>query len=78
MLNSGDSPFFSGKETMEQIPDAPWIRKAERDGYPDEPLPHCPECGEETDTFYVNAAGDVVGCNNCVKVKDAWDYQDSI
>lgn len=63
---------------MEQIPDAPWIRDAEMNGYPSEPLPKCPICGEETDTYYVDMAGDVVGCDNCVKAKDAWDYQGSI
>ena len=35
--------------------------------------PTCPLCGEECDTFYYNAAGDVVGCNQCVTAYDAWD-----
>ena len=46
--------------------------------YPEPPLepdfPRCPICGEETDTFYRDADGDIVGCDNCVKAIDAWDY----
>ena len=41
---------------------------------PEEPLPRCPVCGEETDTFYQNQDGDIVGCDQCVKALDAWDY----
>ena len=37
------------------IPDAPWIREAERDGYPggDEPEPECPICGRICDDLYL-------------------------
>ena len=41
---------------------------------PPEPLlPRCPVCGEETDTFYKDKYGAVVGCDNCVSTADAWE-----
>jgi len=58
------------------IPEDPIIRNMERTGYPDgkEPsFPRCPVCGEETDTFYKNNDGDIVGCDNCISTVDAWD-----
>lgn len=46
--------------------------------YPGEPkqapIPKCPVCGMETDTFYKDAYGDIVGCDNCISAVDAWDY----
>ena len=31
----------------------------------------CPICGEEvTETIYVSTEGDILGCENCVKVKE--------
>ena len=32
---------------------------------------NCPVCFEECDTLYVNAQGDILGCDNCVSVKFA-------
>ena len=61
---------------MYQIPDNPTIRNMELTGYPDgkEPAyPICPMCSEETDTFYVSADNEIVGCDNCVGVRDAWE-----
>ena len=59
---------------MNQIPDAPWIRDAEQNGYPsDEPV-YCTECGEECETVYVDFDGHCFGCNNCLKAKDAWEW----
>ena len=60
---------------MEQIPDAPWIRDAEINGVPETPAPICPICGEEAEEFYLDYGGDVVGCDHCVRVKDAYQYQ---
>lgn len=39
----------------------------------DEPLPRCPVCGAETDTFYKNEDGGIVGCDECIRAVDAWD-----
>lgn len=57
------------------IPDDPVIRNMERTGYPDgkEPQqPICPVCGEECDTLYFND-GQIVGCENCIETRNAWD-----
>lgn len=40
-----------------------------------EQVPVCPVCGEETDTFKRDYYGDIVGCDNCVRDVDAWDYE---
>lgn len=42
----------------------------------EEPLPICPVCGQETDTFKLNFYGEVCGCDLCVVSKDAWDWED--
>lgn len=55
---------------MEQIPDAPWIRDAELNGYPDPPPVICPICGDEALTFYLQN-GCVIGCEHCVSEVDA-------
>lgn len=55
---------------MEQIPDAPWIRDAEMNGYPDPPPVYCPICGDEALTFYLQD-GIVIGCEHCVTETDA-------
>ena len=42
---------------------------------PPEPTPPiCPICGAETDTFKKDYYGDIIGCDECVKDVDAWDY----
>ncbi len=57
----------------QEIPDAPWIREAETYGPPDsEPLPLCPVCGEECETFYTDPEGTVLGCEHCVRAQDSW------
>lgn len=38
--------------------------------------PICPVCGSECDTVYRNKAGDIVGCEECVGSKDAWDCEE--
>jgi hypothetical protein len=58
-----------------QIPDHPVIRNLELTGYPDgqEPsYPICPICHEEADTFYVDPDEQIIGCDNCIKTRDAW------
>ena len=37
------------------------------------PLPTCPICGSETDTFVKDYYGDIVGCDECCKEVDAWE-----
>ena len=36
-------------------------------------LPVCPVCGEETDTYYKNKDGVIVGCEFCIDAVDAWE-----
>jgi len=58
------------------IPDHPAIQRMERTGYPDgrEPaVPICPVCGQDTDTFYKDKYGDIVGCSECINTIDAWE-----
>ena len=55
---------------MEQIPDAPWIRDAELNGYPSPEPVKCPICGDDADTFFLQD-GFVIGCNRCVTETDA-------
>ena len=40
------------------------------------PLPRCPICGAETDTFFKNYYDEVCGCDECVYPADAWDEVD--
>lgn len=48
--------------------------------YPEPPpytVPVCPICGEETDTLYADKDGEIVGCDNCVHMVDAWDWEEN-
>lgn len=38
-------------------------------------MPVCPVCGEETDTYYKNKDGVIVGCEFCIETVDAWEEQ---
>ena len=61
-----------------QIPDAPWIREAERDGMPpydEAPDPICPVCGEECETIYTSDIdGSPVGCDECLTLWEASEW----
>ena len=62
---------------MEQIPDAPWIRDAENNGWgPSDPDPVCPVCGEECETIYADMYGNVFACDQCLIEQDAWQWQE--
>lgn len=45
---------------------------------PEQQNPVCPECGEECEVIYFNSCGEVVGCDNCITEKDAYDWADEI
>lgn len=60
---------------MQDLPDAPWIREAERFGGPEPPAMICPMCGEETDYYYLDTNGDIIGCEYCVRKVDADTYR---
>lgn len=58
------------------IPDHPIIRNMMRTGTPDGKAPTypvCPVCGEECSMVFIDSAGDVAGCSDCLSPKDAWD-----
>ena len=59
---------------MRQIPDAPWIRDAEMNGYPSPEPVYCPCCEEECLEIYEDMWGNIVGCNECVKSRDANEW----
>ena len=66
---------------MKAICDHPTVRNLERTGTPDgraEKFPICPICGEETDTYYKDIIGEIVGCGECIKRTDAWDEQEDM
>lgn len=43
---------------------------------PDYTVPTCPVCGQETDTLYSDIYGEIVGCDMCIKLVDAWDWRE--
>ena len=60
---------------MIDIPDAPWIRDAEINGMPEPEDFTCPICGSENpEDFYFDTNGDLVGCSDCITMRDAYDY----
>lgn len=41
----------------------------------DPKTPVCPVCGKECETLYQTKADGIIGCDNCIKAIDAWEYQ---
>lgn len=61
---------------MNDLPDHPVVRNMENTGYPDgkaPEYPRCPVCWEECETIYRDAGLEIVGCENCISFRDAWD-----
>ena len=59
------------------LPDAPWIRDAEINGYPEaEDIKYsCPVCGaDEPEDFIIDDSGDIIGCDCCCKRRNAYEY----
>lgn len=56
------------------VPDAPWIRYKERNGEDPPPEVHCPWCGDDCETLYIDSNGDVAGCEHCIERVDAYDW----
>lgn len=44
---------------------------------PEPTPPVCPICDEETDTYYYDKDGELVGCGECIHTKDAWEVDES-
>ena len=59
------------------LPDAPWIRDAEMNGFGDDvPDVECPICGKVCETIFKDAYGDVCGCDNCIIKQDSWEWDE--
>ena len=37
-------------------------------------IPVCPVCGKECDTLYIDARGEVAGCERCIRLEDAYEW----
>lgn len=59
---------------MDKIPDAPWIRDAERYGVDEAPSPRCPVCGDECELIYADKDGVAVGCDECLEHWNALEW----
>ena len=59
--------------------DHPAIENAIKTGYPHgEPsYPRCPVCGSECDEIYMDRhSNEILGCDVCAKVKNAWEVEE--
>ena len=37
---------------------------------------YCPVCGEETDTYYKDKDGVIVGCDSCIVPVEPWEVEE--
>ena len=52
---------------------APWVGNAPYE----EETHYCPICGEEAEEFFASKFnGEIVGCENCVSIIEAWEWED--
>lgn len=54
----------------------PIIDSLDRTGlapWEDDTEPICPECDCECDTLYFDKKGNLLGCENCITARDAWE-----
>lgn len=59
---------------MRTAPDHPDITTVACTGYLRAPwYPICPICGGETGTFIKSLTGEILGCDNCTAICDAWE-----
>ena len=49
----------------------PDITRLEKYGMPEDPPIYCPFCGEECEKFY-KRDGEVIGCDMCIDIVDAY------
>lgn len=43
---------------------------------PQKPVPVCPVCGWDCNSYFINSNGEVIGCENCVKEMDAYEWRE--
>ena len=61
------------------IPDHPIVQNMMETGYPDGIVPKtyiCPICGRECEEYYIDGYDDVIGCENCITMCHAEDWED--
>ena len=46
-------------------------------GQPDS-IPHCPICWRECERIYRDRNYEIVGCDECVTVDDAWEVEECL
>ena len=64
---------------LDNIPDHPIVRNMENTGYPNGVYPKtyiCPRCGEECEEYYIDDNDNVVGCENCITMYYAEDWDE--
>ena len=56
----------------------PDITRTIATGYPHgEPnYPRCPVCNSECEDIYFNEDREIVGCDECLKIKSAWECEE--
>ena len=56
----------------------PEITNALQTGYPngDPKWPVCPVCGMECEEIYRSKHNTILGCNECIETKDAWETEE--
>lgn len=61
------------------IDDDPIIKRIERTGYGHKYRePKCPVCGEVCETVYKDVYGEILGCDQCLTARDAWDEEECL
>lgn len=58
---------------MSNLPDAAYIRNLRNSGYRDGKDPTCPICEQTCETIYISADNEIVGCDQCMTTRDAWE-----
>ena len=43
---------------------------------PEPKVYYCPVCGEETDEYFKDMYGEIVGCDNCVRPVEPWEEEE--
>lgn len=61
---------------MSNLPDAAYIRNLRNTGYRDGKDPTyqvCPLCEQTCETIYISADNEIVGCDQCMTTRNAWE-----
>ena len=58
------------RDSLAHMP-PPWQNAPEH-----KPLPRCPVCNGEAREFYIGYWNDIIGCDGCVDVRDAVEYEE--